>query len=181
MNVGLRGGNSTPRRALDEALLEQVRLVDVLERVLFLRDDHGQRAEPNRTTVELLDDRGEDLAVEAVEAPPRDLAQGGRCGRRPRVDRAGVGHPPGDADTPPQAGGPSSSISSRSSAAAATPESIAPVWRTSAKSRTRFSRRLATRGVPRLRRAIVAAPSWSIDAPRMPALRVTMCARSSVS
>ena len=48
-----------------------------------------------------------------------------------------------------------------------------------AKSRTRRSRRLAARGVPRLRRAISRAPSGSMPMPRMPALRVTMIASSS--
>ena len=44
---------------------------------------------------------------------------------------------------------------------------------------TRFKRRFATRGVPRLRRAISKAPSGVQGTPRMPAERVTILASSS--
>ena len=50
--------------------------------------------------------------------------------------------------------------------------SMVPSPRTSAKSRTRRSRRLAMRGVPRSARAISPAPSASMATPRMPAARV---------
>ncbi len=48
-----------------------------------------------------------------------------------------------------------------------------------AKSRTRRSSRFATRGVPRLRRAISIVPSSSVGTPMMPAERATMIRRSS--
>ena len=48
-----------------------------------------------------------------------------------------------------------------------------------AKSRTRLSSRLATRGVPREREAIVWAPSASTSTPRIPAERLTISARCS--
>ncbi len=56
-----------------------------------------------------------------------------------------------------------------------------PAPRTSATSRTRFSSRLATRGVPRERAAIASAPASSISTSRMPAERRTMRARSAGS
>ena len=60
--------------------------------------------------------------------------------------------------------------------------SIVPSPRTSAKSRTRRSSRLAMRGVPRLRRAISArAVARRSSTPRMPAARVTMASSSSAS
>src|SRR6476469_7151388 len=90
MNVGLRRGHAPARGALDEALLEQIRLVDVLEGVLLLGDDYRKGAKADRTAVELLDDGAEDLAVEAVQALVVDLEQvEGGCGGG-GVDRAGV-------------------------------------------------------------------------------------------
>ena len=71
---------------------------------------------------------------------------------------------------------PPASTSSIASAASATSASIAPRSLTWAKSRTRLSSRLATRGVPRERSAIVCAPSASISTPRIPAER-TMISR----
>ena len=53
-----------------------------------------------------------------------------------------------------------------------------PVPRTSAKSRTRFSSRLATLGVPRDRPAMAVAAAGSISTPRIPAERSTISARS---
>ena len=53
--------------------------------------------------------------------------------------------------------------------------------RTSAKSRTRLSSRLATRGVPLLRAAIVCAPSGSSSMPRIPAARRTISASSATA
>ncbi len=118
-----RGGRHPPaRRALDQAQLEQIGLVDVLDRVLLLADRDRERREPDRAAAELLADRAQDLAVEAVEAELVDLEQLERRVRRVRRD-----------DARPS--------------------------RTSAKSRTRLSSRLATRGVPRLRSAIALAPS----------------------
>jgi len=69
--------------------------------------------------------------------------------------------------------------SSISSAAAATSASIEPRSLTWAKSRTRFSSRLATRGVPREREAIVSAPSASISTSRIPAERTMISPRCS--
>ena len=74
---------------------------------------------------------------------------------------------------------PCSSISSRRSAPPAIARLMTPSPVTCAKSRTRRSRRLAMRGVPRERRAISPHPSSSIWTPRMPAERRTMRIMSS--
>ena len=66
-------------------------------------------------------------------------------------------------------------------AAAATAASIAPSARTSAKSRTLRSKRLAIRGVPLARPAISTAPSVSMVTPRIPAARTTISVRSAGS
>ena len=42
------GEHAAARRALDQALLQQVGLVDVLDRVLLLVDRDGQGREPDR-------------------------------------------------------------------------------------------------------------------------------------
>ena len=109
-----RGVATRPARGpLDEAALQQVGLVDVLDRVLLLAHGHRQRGEADRPATELRADRVEDVAVQAVEAEVVDLQQGQRS-----VGGVGVDD---------------------------------PRPRTSAKSRTRLSSRLATRGVPRER------------------------------
>ena len=72
-----------------------------------------------------------------------------------------------------------SMASSMRSASSATAVVITPSARTWAKSRTRRSSRLATRGVPRLRLAISTAPAGSQLTPRISALRVMMIASSS--
>src|SRR5439155_19929723 len=47
------------RRALDEAELEQIRLVDVLDRLLLLAERRRESRETDGTPVELLDDRAQ--------------------------------------------------------------------------------------------------------------------------
>ncbi len=74
---------------------------------------------------------------------------------------------------------PSASTFSMSIAASATSRVISPPARTWAKSRTRRSRRLAMRGVPRERLAISLAPSAAQAIPRMPAERRTIRVSSS--
>src|SRR3954452_15809734 len=90
MNVGLRRRHAPAGGALDEALLEQIRLVDVLEGVLLLGDDYCKGAETDRAAVELLDDGAEDRAVEAVEALVVYLQQLEGLRGRDRIDRSGV-------------------------------------------------------------------------------------------
>ena len=62
-------------RPLDEAELEQVRLVDVLDRVRLLAQCHRQRREADRASVEALDNRTEERTVRALEPTAVDLEQ----------------------------------------------------------------------------------------------------------
>ena len=76
---------------------------------------------------------------------------------------------------------PRPSTSSRISASSATLASTTASPPTEAKSRTRRSRRLATRGVPRERLAISAPPSLAIDIFSTRAARCTMVSSSAGS
>src|SRR3954470_8156038 len=82
--VGPPGGDPAAGGALEEPLLDQVGLVEVLQgpRVLAHRD--GQRLEAGGTPVVVLDQRGEDLTVDVVEAELIHLqeAQGAAGGRQ---------------------------------------------------------------------------------------------------
>src|SRR5215208_7875251 len=62
------GDDAAAGGALDEALLEQVGLVDVLDRVLLLVDRGRKRREAHRPARELHRDGVEDGAVVTVEA-----------------------------------------------------------------------------------------------------------------
>ena len=142
MPVGALGGDPAARRALQEAFLDQERLVDVLERAAVLADRGGDR-----------------LDAGGAAAGSARSAWSGSCGR-PRRSRA----------RRPRA------ASSARRAAARVDARRRPS--TCAKSRTRRSRRLAMRGVPRLRRAISAPPSASSGMPSRRAERARICARS---
>ena len=120
--VGGRHRDPAARRADQQALLDEERLVDVLDRLGLLADGDRQRRQPDRTAAELLAQRAED-------------ARGRPCPARGRRRRT------------------------RASPSRAVAASTVPSPRTSAKSRTRRSSRLAMRGVPRERRAISHAPS----------------------
>ena len=72
---GGRRRRAAPGGALDQPLLQQVGLVDVLDRVLLLAHRDRQRREADRAAGELPADRAEDLAVQAVKAPLVDLQQ----------------------------------------------------------------------------------------------------------
>ena len=86
VRVGGRRRGAPARRALEHAQLEQVGLVDVLDRVLLLADGDRERREPDRAAGELHADRAQDLAVEAVEPELVDLEQLERgLAPRPRV------------------------------------------------------------------------------------------------
>src|SRR6476619_5341396 len=61
--VGARGRDAASGGALDEPPLEEVRLVHVLDRVPLLAHRDRERRQSDRTTVELLHDRPEDLPV----------------------------------------------------------------------------------------------------------------------
>src|SRR5215211_3165267 len=110
-----RCDHAAARGAFDEALLEQVRLVYVLDRVLLLVDRGGEGREADRAAGELGRDRGEDRAVVTIEAGAVDLqeAQGipGDLARDESraADLREVPHPlqeaVGDARGPPRAFG----------------------------------------------------------------------------
>ena len=63
------------RRPLDEAELEQVRLVDVLDRVRLLAERDRERRQADRPAVEALDDRAQQLAVDPLETRLVDVEQ----------------------------------------------------------------------------------------------------------
>ena len=71
--------HAAARGAHQEALLDQKRLGDVLERAAFLAERCRQAVDPDRAAVEALDDGGEELAVEVVEALTVYLEQIERC------------------------------------------------------------------------------------------------------
>src|SRR5687767_10428763 len=81
--VRLRRRHAAPRRALEEPGLDQVRLVEVLERSPVLAERSRDGVDPDGTAAELLDDRREDPPVELVEPVLVDLqARERRAGRR---------------------------------------------------------------------------------------------------
>ena len=66
------GDHAAARCALEEAELEQVGLVDVLDRLRLLAERDGERREPDRSAAELDRDRAEELAVGPLEAEAAD-------------------------------------------------------------------------------------------------------------
>src|ERR1700730_8152225 len=63
-----RGGcGAAAWRSLDEALLQKVRLIDILDRVLLLSDGNRQCGQADRTAVELRADRTQYLAIQTVQ------------------------------------------------------------------------------------------------------------------
>jgi hypothetical protein len=86
MPVGRRGGDPAARSPLEEPGLEEIRLVEVLERSAVLAEGSGDRADADRAAAELLDDRRENPAVELVEAVLVDFEAGERRARRVEVD-----------------------------------------------------------------------------------------------
>src|SRR5581483_10190349 len=84
--------DAAARRALQEAELEQVRLVDVLDRLRLLAERDGEVRESDRPAVEPFDDRPQELAVEALEARFVDLEEGERLVGDLGRDRARVPH-----------------------------------------------------------------------------------------
>ena len=74
-------------RALQEPELQQIRLVDVLDRLGLLAERDGERREPDRAAAEPLDHAAQELAVEALEPDRVDLEQRQRLlGDRGRDD-----------------------------------------------------------------------------------------------
>ena len=88
MGAAERGDGAAARRSLDEAELQEIRLVHVLDRVRLLAQGGGERVEPDGTAVVLLDDRPQELAVEPLEPRLVDLEQLERLTRDRGRDRA---------------------------------------------------------------------------------------------
>src|SRR5262249_45642166 len=63
-----RRGDAALRRTRQETLLDEVRLVDLLDGVALLADGGRQRVQPDRTARELVDDGEQQRAVHAIEA-----------------------------------------------------------------------------------------------------------------
>src|SRR5947199_2343480 len=72
---GVGRENAPARRALQQALLEQERLEDVLDRVLLLADRDGQSREADWPAPELGGDRLQQDPVVAIEAGQVHLEQ----------------------------------------------------------------------------------------------------------
>src|SRR3990172_1447993 len=74
--VGAGRGLPAARRPGQEPKLDQVGLVDVLDRVGLLRDRGGNRLEADGAALKLLDDGPQDLVVNLVEAEGVDVQPG---------------------------------------------------------------------------------------------------------
>ena len=74
--VGLERGDAAARRAADEALLQQVRLDDLLQGIARLGQRRGNGLDADRAAVVALGDAGEVAAIERVEALGVDFERG---------------------------------------------------------------------------------------------------------
>ena len=74
------GGGAAAGGAFDQPALQEIGLVDVLDRVLLLSDHDREGGEPDRAAAELVAYRPQDLPVQAIEAFVVDLQEieGGR-------------------------------------------------------------------------------------------------------
>ena len=89
MRAGRLGGDAALRRAVEEAEPQQERLVDVLDGLRLLGQDGAPSAwTPDRAGLELLDDRGQELAIRGVEAQVVDVEDRHRLGDGLLVDAA---------------------------------------------------------------------------------------------
>jgi hypothetical protein len=102
MPPGVGGCNSSLGRALQKADLQQVRLVDVLQRVALLADRGCQRLDADGSAVELVDDRREERAVHGLEADVVDVEELERFAGHAATDDAVGAHVCEVADTTQQ-------------------------------------------------------------------------------
>ena len=70
MLEGLAGQHAAARRALDEALLDQIGLDDLLERVARLAEGGGDGFDADRAAIVEFGNGGEVAPIELVEADP---------------------------------------------------------------------------------------------------------------
>src|SRR5215471_18285322 len=87
VSVGRGRGDAAARRALEKTGLDEVRLVEILERAAILSQRRGQRAHADRAAAELFDDRLQDPAVELVKAVLVHLQPRERSARRFELER----------------------------------------------------------------------------------------------
>src|SRR5581483_6988265 len=96
------GDDPPTRRPLQEAELEQIRLVDIFDRLCLLAEGDRERRQPDRAAAELLDHGAQELTVEALETGTVHLEQCERLlGDRGRdgafvTDLGDVAHAPQD-------------------------------------------------------------------------------------
>ena len=90
--VAEAGEHAAPGRALQEAALQQVGLVDVLDGVRLLAYGVGQRGQTHRAAIVLLEDDGEDLPVHPVQTFLVHLEQPQGLARHVRRDAALMAH-----------------------------------------------------------------------------------------
>ncbi len=88
--VGALGGDAAARGALQEALLQEVGLVEILDRPAVLAHRRGDRLDPRRAAAVDLDQHREDPPVELVEAEVVHLEERQRLLRHREVDPRGV-------------------------------------------------------------------------------------------
>src|SRR3989449_4103422 len=92
--MSVRGSRGAPAawRAGEEALLHEERLVHFLERARILAHGGGDGGEPDRATLELLDDGLQDPAVHVVEPELVHVEPPQRPGGDPRPDLPAGAH-----------------------------------------------------------------------------------------
>ena len=90
VGVGAGAGHAAARGALDEALLEQIGLDNVLDRVAGLGDGGGEGVHADRAAAVVLDQGLEEAAVVGVEAGLVDLEPGQGAGGGEAVDGGGA-------------------------------------------------------------------------------------------
>src|SRR5687768_2950614 len=73
--VGAGGRDTAARSAIEEPRLNEEGLVDILDGVLLLVNRRGQAVHANRTAVELVDDRAQQVAIDLIESLIIDLEQ----------------------------------------------------------------------------------------------------------
>src|SRR5487761_1201248 len=92
--VGERGGNAAALRAVEQAELHQIRLVNFLDRVLFFAERRGERVESTRPAAIFLNNGEQQVAVHLIEAVLVDPKQPQRFLRHRQRDfpvRANLG------------------------------------------------------------------------------------------
>ncbi len=84
MLVGEPGRDPPARRAVDKTKLQQVRLVNIHDRIGFLADRGGDGFQADRPALEFLDDGAQHAAVDVVQAERIDVQQIERLTQRLR-------------------------------------------------------------------------------------------------